>query len=116
LAITLGKDATLTVGTSVTSVRNVEWTATARTLDVEEYGSRYATAYSTGWDASVSFEVLESSECQLARLTAGELVAISGGVGSWSFDAIITSVSESNPLDGVTSYQVEARMTRASLR
>lgn len=116
MAITLGKDATLTVGGSIGSIRNVQWSASARTIDVEEYGVRQAHAYSTGWEASVSFEALDSSDIDISKLTNGTLIQVSGGNAGWSFDAIVTSISESNPLDGVTAYQVECRLTRSGLR
>lgn len=116
MAITLGKDATLTVGGAIGSVRNVQWTGSARTIDVEEYGTRQAAAYSTGYEASVSFEALDDTDIDITKLTLGSLIAVSGGNAGWSFDAIVTSIAETNPLDGVTAYQVECRLTRSGLR
>lgn len=116
MAITLGKDATLTVGSAIGSVRNVQWSAQARTIDVEEFGVRLAHAYSTGYEASVSFEAIDSADIDLTKLTLGTLVSVSGGNAGWSFDAIVTGISETNPLDGVAAYQVECRLTRSGLR
>lgn len=116
MPITLGRTATLTVGGAIASIRNVQWSAAARTIDVEEFGVRAAAAYSTGWEGAVSFEALDSSDIAISTLTNGTLVAVSGGNAGWSFDAIVTSISEANPLDGVTSYQVECRLTRSGLR
>ena len=116
MAITLGKTATLTVGGAIASIRNVQFSASARTIDVEEFDVRASAAYSIGYEASVSFEALDSSDIDISKLTQGTLVAVSGGNAGWSFDAIVTSISESNPLDGVTSYQVECRLTRSGLR
>lgn len=116
MAITLGKDATLTVGGAIGSVRNVQWSASARTIDVEEYGQRQMAAYSIGWEASVSFEFLDGTDLDAEDFYDGALVAVSGGAGGWSFNAIVTSISETNPIDGVTAYQVECRLTRSGLR
>lgn len=116
MAITLGKLATLTVGGAIASVRNVTWNATARTIDIEEYGSREAAVYSTGWEASVSFEINDDSDMDLDVLLDGTLVQVSGGEAGWSFDAVVTGVSETNPIDGVTTWQVECRLTRSGLR
>ena len=49
-------------------------------------------------------------------VTAGTPITVSGGAGAWSFLAVITSISESDPIDGVATYTVEARLTRAGLR
>jgi hypothetical protein len=114
--ITLGKSATLTVGGAIASIRNVQWSGAARTIDVEEYGVRASAAYSTGWEAVVSFEALDSTDIDISKLTLGTLVAVSGGNAGWSFDAIVTGISETNPLDGVTAFQVECRLTRSGLR
>ena len=116
MAITLGKEATLTVATGVASVRNVQWQGAARTIDVEEFGVRAAAAYSIGWEASVSFEINDDADVGIDLLTDGTLVLVSGGEAGWSFDAIVTGISETNPLDGVTTWLVECRMTRSGLR
>lgn len=116
MAITLGKAATLTVGGAIASVRNVTWSGSARTIDVEEYGVRASAVYSTGYEAAVSFEINDSADFDLTRLTLGTLVSVSGGQGGWSFNGVVTSVSETNPIDGVTSWQVECRLTRTGLR
>jgi hypothetical protein len=41
---------------------------------------------------------------------------VSGGAGAWSFPAVVTSISESDPIDGVATFTVEARVTRANLK
>lgn len=114
MAISLGRTATLTVGGVISSVRNVTWTGTARTIDVEEFGVRTSHVYSTGYEASVAFEFVDSSDLDITKLTLGTLVSVSGG--AWSFDGVVTSVAESNPLDDVISWQVECRATRTGLR
>ena len=60
MAITLGRNCTVSVGGTVTSARNATFTETARTIDVNEFGSRHSTVYSTGWDASCTVEFIES--------------------------------------------------------
>lgn len=118
MAITLGKDCTVSVGGTSTSARNVSFTATAKTIDVEQFGSRASAVYSTGWDATVSVEFLDSGECSAVRaaLISGALMSVSGGAGGWSFDAVVTNVSETDPIDGVATFTVEAKLTLAGLR
>lgn len=116
MPITLGKDATLAVGGVIASVRNVQWNAAARTIDVDEYGVRASAVYSTGYDYAVSFEFNDDDDLDGSLLTQGTPVTISGGIGSWSFLGVVTAISESDTLDGVVTYQVECRATREGLR
>lgn len=116
MAITLGKAATLTVGGVIASVRNVTWTGTARTIEVEEYGVRASAVYPIGYEASVSFEINDVTDLDITKLTLGTLVSVSGGTGGWTFSGVVTGITETNPLDGVTSWQVECRATRTGLR
>jgi hypothetical protein len=118
VAITLGKDATISVDGTITGVRNVQLSTSARTIDVEEFGSRFASVYSTGRETTLSMEV--NDDASLSTLVAahndGTLVTVSGGVGSWSFPAVITGITENASVDGVVTFQVEAKLTRSGLR
>lgn len=118
MAITLGKDATLNVNGAVTGVTNVTWTETARTIDIEEYGVRTSAVYQTGYDITLSFQVNNNTSVLslIAALQNGTQVTVSGGSGGWSLPAVLTSISETDPLDGVVTFQVEAKITRAGLR
>ena len=49
-------------------------------------------------------------------LNNGSEVAVAGSPGGWSFPAVITSISSNAAVDGVVTFQVEARMTRSGLR
>jgi hypothetical protein len=116
MPITLGKDATLSVGGVIASVRNVTWSGAARTIEVEEYGVRQAAAYSTGFEYALSFEFNNSDDLNGLLLIDGTPVTVSGGEGAWSFPAIVTGITETDSLDGVVTYQVECRGTREGLR
>jgi hypothetical protein len=117
LAITLGKDCTVEVGGQLAGVRSVTFTESARTIEINEFGSRYSSVYSTGFDASVSIEVNDDAASSLIdALESGAEMTVSGGSGGWSFPAVVTGVSESCPIDGVVTYTIEARMTKGGLR
>lgn len=119
MAITLGKDATITVGGGdPVGVRNVTFASSARTIDIEPYGERNAQVYSVAYDATLSMDVNdgESVGAIITALNDGRQVSVSGGVGSWSFPAVITSVTETASVDGVVTFQVEAKMTRNGAR
>lgn len=118
MAITLGKDCTVSVGGTVASARNVTFSMQAKTIEVEEFGSREAAVYSIGWDASVTVELNDSGDMGsiLSDLMAGNEVTVSGGAGGWSFQAIPVAISETDPIDGVATFTVEAKLTKAGLR
>lgn len=118
MPITLGKDCSISIGGNIVGVRNATFSQSARTIDIEEYGSRFASVYSTGREASLSLEVNDTTSIA-ALFTAcqdGTEVTVSGGAGGWSFPAVITGISESDPIDGVATFTVEARMTKSGLR
>lgn len=118
MAITLGKDATIQVGGAVVGVRDVTVSESARTIDIEEYGVRNNAVYSTGYDASLSMELNDSQSVGplITAMQTGNAVTVQGGVGGWLFDAVITGISERAALDGVVTFQIEARMTKPGLR
>jgi hypothetical protein len=114
LAITLGKDCTIILdGGTVASARNVTLTESARTIDVNPYGSRYAATYSTGYECTVSVELNDSSDLGTAfqKMHTGGTFAVGGGAAGFSFLAVLTGITETDPIDGVASFVLEGRMT-----
>lgn len=119
MAITLGKDCQIILdGGVVASARNVVLSESARTIDVNAYGSRYAAVYSTGYECSVQVELNDPAQLGSAfgRMHTGTRFTVSGGASGFSFQAVITGITESDPLDGVVSCTIEAKMTHPGLR
>lgn len=118
MSITLGKDCSVSVGGTVTGARNVSFTSTAKTIDVDPYGARGFPVYSVGYDTTVMVEFNDNTSAGFlwSSLQGGALISVSGGAGSWSFDAVITGISETDPLDGVATFTVEAKLTQQGLR
>jgi len=118
VAIVLGKDCTVSVGGTIASARNVSFSASVRTIDVNEFGSRYQTVYPTGYEMSAQIEFNDSADIGsvMGWIESGTCVTVSGGAAGWSFPAIITSFSESDPLDSAVAFSVEAKMTKQGLR
>lgn len=114
MAITLGKDCTVSCGGTIASARNVTFSASARTIDIEEFGVREAAVHSVGWDSSVTIEFNDSANLGgvFAALKTGAKLTVSGGAGGWSFPCVITSISETDPIDGVATFTVEAKLAR----
>jgi len=118
MAITLGKDCTVSVGGTVASARNATFTETARTIDINEFGSRYSSVYSTGFDASCTVEFLDATDAvsMITAMESGAQVTVSGGAGGWSFEAIVNNVGETDPLDDVVAFTAELKITKDGLR
>ena len=116
MAITLGKDCSISLGGNIASARSVTLTETARTIDVEAFGSRLVEVYSTGWDATVSVELNDANDISFDLLENGTSITVSGGSGGWSFPAVVTGISETFSVDGVATFSVECKMTRPGLR
>jgi len=117
MAITLGKDCSINFGGQIASARNVTLTESARTIDVNAYGSRVAGVYSTGYDCMVSVELNDPEDLgdSFASMHTGTTFTVTGGAGSFSFLAVMTGISETDPLDGVATFTLEGRMTDPGL-
>jgi len=118
VAITLGKDCSISLdGGLMTSVRNVTLSETARTIDVNAFGSRYAAVYSTGYDISVSVELNDAADLGTAfnRMHTGTTFSVNGGAAGFSFLAVLTGITETDPIDGVATFVLEAKMTDPAL-
>jgi hypothetical protein len=114
MAITLGKDCSISLdGGYITSARNVTLTESARTIDVNAYGSRYAAVYNTGYECTVSVELNDSDDLGTAfsHMSAGTTFTVSGGASGFSFLAVLTGISEADPIDGVATFTLEGKMT-----
>lgn len=116
MAIALGRNCSISVGGNIASARNVTITQTAKTIDIEEFGSRVNAVYSVGYDITASVEMNDASDVTDTQLVNGTSITISGGAGGWSFPAIVTGISETFGVDGVATFNVECRITKEGLR
>lgn len=115
MAITLGKDCTLSInGNAVVGVRNVTAEESVTEQEFVPYGSRLSRVYPTAYGLTVSLETIDDSFDFVTALEAGtELNVVGTG---FSFVGVVTSVSDSQPLDGVRTFSVTMRRTYAGLR
>ena len=120
MAIQLGKDCAISVdGVTLVGVRAVNVQRTARTIDVDEYGSRQAAVYPTGFETTVSIELNDIDGCALAKdgiIEGRRFSLISVGGSGVTIPCVVTSFSESQPVDGVVTYTVEARLCRTEIQ
>ena len=119
MAIQLGKDCVISVDGALVGVRSVNVQRTARTIDVDEYGSRQAAVYPTGFETTVSIELNDIDGCALAKpgiIEGQKFDLISTGGSGVTIPCVVTSFSESQPVDGVVTYTVEARLCRTGIQ
>lgn len=116
MAIQLGKDCAISVdGVTLLSARVVNVQRTARTIDVNEYGSRQVTSYPTGYETTVTVEVNDIDHADAAKpgiIDGLKFDLVSAGGSGLVMPCIVTSMSETQPVDGVVTYTIEARLTR----
>ena len=117
MPITLGKDCSISFGSISTGVRNVTLTESARTIEVNKFGSRYAGTYNTGYECTVSVELNNSTGIAGAfeKMHSGGTFTVSGGAAGFSFLAVMTSITETDPIDGVATFILEGRMADPAL-
>lgn len=119
MAITLGKDCTLSVGlapgnpVAVIGVRNVTAEQSVTEYEFTPYGSRQSFVYPTAYATTVTLETIDdnvTSELLFSQwLEGGDKVNVIGS--GFAFTGVVTSVSDSQPLDGVRSFSVTIRAT-----
>lgn len=117
MAILLGSNFSLSIdGSTVAGVRDVTVSSTANEITFQPYGSRSVYTYTTGSSIELSFETIDSSWFATADslIASGEQtpVVITDTLGNtaWSFNAVVTSISDGQPLDGVRSVQTTMKL------
>jgi hypothetical protein len=115
VAITLGKDCTLTIGiNAVVGVRSVTAEESVTEQEFVPFGSRKSHVYPTAYGITVQIETIDDSYDFVTALEDGtELNVVGTG---FSFVGVVTSVSDSQPLDGPRTFNVTMRRTYAGLR
>lgn len=117
MAVTLGKTATVSVGSVSAGSRSVTVEQTATELEIQPYGQRDRYVYTTGWDVSVQVEFIDTAAAALiGTLQTGAEVAVAITPGGFSFTGTVTAISQSSPLDDVNSWTVTIKKAYPGLR
>jgi hypothetical protein len=117
VAISLGREFTLSIaGSEVAGVRDTTVNETANEITFQPYGSRQVFTYTTGYSLDLSFETIDSAWFAAggALLESGEqtpvIITDTASSTVWSFNAVVTSISDGQPLDGVRSVQTTLKL------
>jgi hypothetical protein len=115
--ISLGRDAGLTWdGSNVDGVRDVSVTYTGQALEVRPFGSRATFTFQTGYAVDIAVETIDADAAAIARAAAVSGAEIAVVAGGHSFSAVVTQVSDAQPLDGVRAWVVAMTKTYSGLR
>lgn len=119
MAITLGKDCSISVGgSSIAGARNASISYQLRTVDVKAMDTTDTQTANVGLDCVLNFETNEPNDIS-ALITSmqnrSSTVSASGGAGGMSFTGIVTNITENFAVDGVATFSVEVRQGRAGL-
>lgn len=117
MAISLGRNCVLTWDSvTVPGVRDVVVSSATQTLDFQPFGSRASYKYPTAYSASLTVVTIDSAAATTAEaaLEAGTEIAVSAD--GWTFTAIVTAVSDSQPLDDVRAWSIALEKTYPGLR
>lgn len=118
MAITLGKDCQVVMdGGVISSARNVTISESARTIEVNQFGSRFNAVYVTGYDTTITVEFNDPADLGAAylRLHTGSSFLVRAGAGGSCFRALVTGITESDPIDGVVTCVIEAKMAHPTI-
>lgn len=116
MAISLGRDCTISVNGGAASARDVTATESAEEIEIRPYGSREILKYSIGYTLEVSVEFIDDAlyDSAVGWCEAGTEVTVTGT--GFSFTAIVASVSDRQPLDDVRSFTAVFHRTYAGCR
>lgn len=117
MAISLGKAATVSIGGITAGARDVTVDESAQELEFGVYGVRDRFVYTTGYTLQVQVELIDDAATQLfPALQSGAEIAVTVSPGGGAFVAVVTNVSQSSTLDGLTTWRVTAKKTFPGLR
>ncbi len=117
MAISLGREFALSIaGSEVAGVRDTTVNETANEITFQPYGSRQVFTYTTGYSLELSFETIDSAwfAAGVALLKSGKqapvIITDTASSTVWSFNAVVTSISDGQPLDGVRSVLTKLKL------
>lgn len=107
MAITLGKDVTIT---GITNARSVTVNNTANEVDITKFGDGTRKFCKALIEQTCEVECVDVPVGDSGSIQAGETFTLSGS-DTGDVKYIVTSISEAQPLDGIITYTVSAVRT-----
>ncbi len=111
MAITLGKNCSVSIGGTAVGARDVSISYDAQTIDVNEWMTAARAKYPIGYTGKITVETIDDADVGgliTNLVNTGATVSVSAG--SISFTGIITSITENTNLNDVRSFTVTAEL------
>ena len=117
MAISLGRDAVVTWdGVAVPGVRDVQVSVAGTTREITPFGSRATISYQTAYGVSITIDTIDDAAATTATAAAIAGTEIAVVTDGYSFTAVVTNVSDSQPLDDARVWSIQLTKTQAGLR
>lgn len=117
MAISLGRDASISFnGVPVAGVRDVVFDETATTITIRPFGERLQYQYQTGYAIAASIDTIDDAAVATAVTALETGSAINVVATGATFTAIVTRVSDAQPLDDVRAFSIELAVTKSGWR
>jgi hypothetical protein len=117
MAISLGRNVVVTWdGVTVPGVRDVQVSVAGTTREITPFGSRHTFSYHTGYGVSISIDTIDDAAATTAIAAAIAGTEIAVVTNGYSFSAVVTNVSDSQPLDDARVWSIQMTKTQAGLR
>ena len=117
MAIYLGRNASVTWdGVAVPGIRDVQINVTGTTREITPFGSRATISYQTAYGVSITIDTIDDAAATTAvaaAIAGTEIAVITNG---YSFTAVVTNVSDSQPLDDARVWSIQMTKTQTGLR
>lgn len=105
MAITLGKDVTIT---GITNARSVTVNNTANEVDVTKFGDTTRKFIKALVEQTVEVECVDVPSAGGSTLDVGETFTLSG-TDTGDVTYVVTNIAKSEPIDGIITYTVSAQ-------
>ena len=111
MAITLGKDCSVSIGGNVVGVRSAQLTMKSVMVEVTQPFANVTEVINCGYDAVCTVELNDANSIGtfVSTMQSGSVLSVSGGSAGISFTGPITGISNSFGIDGVETFSVEAK-------
>lgn len=106
MAVTLGKDCSISGVGSNAVVRSVTISTSAKEIECHPFGTRTVYAHAVGHSTTIDVEMIDDPNLWNA-LRAGTAISISAAGGTGSF--IVTGITRNEPLDDVVTMNITAK-------
>lgn len=117
MAISLGREAGLTWdGVAVPGVRDVTVDYTSSAIEIRPFASRATVSFQTGYAVTLVVETIDDAAATTATAAAIAGTEIAVVAGGHTFTAVVSRVSDAQPLDGVRAWAIEMIKTQGGLR